>query len=269
MSISTLAFNGIQLNPINHNNQIWLTSSELASSLGYADEGGVRKIYNRYKDEFSASMSVILPATQIDPLGEYSGLQREIRVFSLRGCHLLAMFSRTAIAKQFRVWVLDVLDKEVGQPKPYGLKDQPKITKKPKPELTQKGYDCWMSMVEIFGNQLINEYGTLPPTIWMEAIEELTEAQIKCGFEGIKKSRSPFMPRLPVFLAYCHEKDVVSAKDKDMELVDKKKQIAMSCESRAEILKHVEFNQVRINMFEDFLNGMKRSNEAFKGTLAA
>src|SRR5690606_26085950 len=35
---------------------------------------------------------------------------------SLRGCHLLAMFARTDIAKQFRKWVLDVLDKEVGAP---------------------------------------------------------------------------------------------------------------------------------------------------------
>lgn len=34
----------------------------------------------------------------------------------MRGCHLVAMFSRTKIAKQFRIWVLDILDKEVGQP---------------------------------------------------------------------------------------------------------------------------------------------------------
>ena len=33
------------------------------------------------------------------------------RIFSLRGCHLLAMFARTPVAKQFRHWVLDVLDK--------------------------------------------------------------------------------------------------------------------------------------------------------------
>lgn len=31
-----------------------------------------------------------------------------VRIFSLRGCHLLAMLARTAIAKQFRVWVLKV-----------------------------------------------------------------------------------------------------------------------------------------------------------------
>lgn len=151
----------------------------------------------------------------------------------------------------------------------YALKDQPKLTRKPEPVMTQKIYDCWMGMVEIFGNQLINEYGTLPPDIWMEAIEELTPEQIKCGFEGVKKSRSPFMPRLPVFLAYCHEEDVVTAKQKDMELFDKKKQIALPCESREDILKHIEFYEIRINAFMDLLVGMKRSNEVVKARLIA
>lgn len=40
-------------------------------------------------------------------------LTKTIRIFSLRGAHLIAMFSKTAIAKQFRKWVLDVLDREV------------------------------------------------------------------------------------------------------------------------------------------------------------
>ena len=39
------------------------------------------------------------------------GVTLYVRIFSLRGCHLLAMFARTPIAKQFRRWVLDVLDK--------------------------------------------------------------------------------------------------------------------------------------------------------------
>jgi hypothetical protein len=38
---------------------------------------------------------------------------------------------------------------------------------------------------------------------------------------------------------------------------------------REEILKHVEFNKVRINALEDLINGMKRSNELFKGVLEA
>src|SRR5690606_13264315 len=36
-----------------------------------------------------------------------------IRIFSLRGCHLMGMFARTTEAKKFRHWVLNILDDEV------------------------------------------------------------------------------------------------------------------------------------------------------------
>lgn len=35
-----------------------------------------------------------------------------MRVFSLRGAHLIAMFARTPVAKEFRRWVLDILDRQ-------------------------------------------------------------------------------------------------------------------------------------------------------------
>ena len=47
--------------------------------------------------------------------------EKEVRIFSLRGAHLLAMFARTKVAKAFRKWVLDVLDREVqGQAQEQG-----------------------------------------------------------------------------------------------------------------------------------------------------
>lgn len=114
MSALALSFNNQPIPTISHNGQIWLTSAELAKALEYAHENAVTKIFNRNKEEFTDKMTAILP-TQTGSLGESSGLQREQRIFSLRGCHLLAMFSRTEIAKQFRVWVLDILDNNVGQ----------------------------------------------------------------------------------------------------------------------------------------------------------
>jgi prophage antirepressor-like protein len=36
-----------------------------------------------------------------------------VRVFSLRGAHLVSMFANTSVAKLFRKWVLDILDREV------------------------------------------------------------------------------------------------------------------------------------------------------------
>ncbi|WP_100097018.1 MULTISPECIES: hypothetical protein [Candidatus Hamiltonella] len=38
------------------------------------------------------------------------------RIFSLCGEHLIAMFANTPVAKEFRKWCLDILDKEVGVP---------------------------------------------------------------------------------------------------------------------------------------------------------
>ncbi|WP_019518754.1 BRO-N domain-containing protein [Faucicola boevrei] len=105
----TLTFQNITLTPIKVDNQIWLTSSELAKALDYADTQSVTKIYERNADEFTSSM------TTIAEVKTNGGLQKT-RIFSLKGCHLIAMFARTAVAKQFRQWVLDILDKEVGQP---------------------------------------------------------------------------------------------------------------------------------------------------------
>lgn len=107
--MQTLTFQNITLTPAKVDNQIWLTSAELAKALGYSRSDEVNNLYNRKKDEFTANM------TQTAEIQTKGGLQR-VRIFSLRGCHLIAMFARTAVAKEFRKWVLDILDKEVGQP---------------------------------------------------------------------------------------------------------------------------------------------------------
>ena len=121
-AVQALTFNGVTLSPISHNNQTWLTSSELANALGYSRSDSVSRIFDRNKDEFTDKMSLLVDR-QFDGLGESSRFQAATRLFSLRGCHLIAMFAKTVIAKQFRVWVLDILDKEVN-PKPYALRDQ-------------------------------------------------------------------------------------------------------------------------------------------------
>lgn len=108
MSTLTLSFNDVNFSPVQHDNQIWLSSGELAQALGYKQENAVSKIFNRNSDEFTEKMTQIIDNPQLPNLG--------MRIFSLRGCHLIAMLARTAIAKQFRKWVLDILDKEVGKP---------------------------------------------------------------------------------------------------------------------------------------------------------
>ena len=99
-----LIFNGVTLSPVTHQNSLWIRSAELARALGYADESSVGRIYQRNADEFFSDM------TQLIEIPDSVNLTVPTRIFSLRGCHLVAMFSRTKVAKDFRKWVLNVLD---------------------------------------------------------------------------------------------------------------------------------------------------------------
>ncbi|WP_440863052.1 BRO-N domain-containing protein [Symbiopectobacterium purcellii] len=109
-------FRNTILETISHNGQIWFTSAELAKALQYSETDAVTKIYNRNKDECSADMTETVNLGVSRKSNNYDNLRSKIRIFSLRGAHLIAMFANTPIAKEFRKWVLDVLDSKVGQP---------------------------------------------------------------------------------------------------------------------------------------------------------
>lgn len=108
MSSLSLCFRDTTLDIIMHDQRPWISSRQLGQMLGYAREDAVNKVFERKADEFSSGMTCNVKMT-------LQGQIREIRVFSLRGCHLIAMFAKTPIAKEFRKWVLDVLEKEVQQ----------------------------------------------------------------------------------------------------------------------------------------------------------
>jgi len=107
--MNTLTFNGNTLATINQANQIWLTSADVAKALGYKSTRSLTNLYNANSDEFSANMTEVIESVTSS---KTKGLKVKTRIFSLRGCHLLAMFARTDIAKAFRVWVLDILERE-------------------------------------------------------------------------------------------------------------------------------------------------------------
>lgn len=110
---SELNFHGINLSPVPQMNDIWLTSADLARALGYASSKSVSTIYSRNSDEFTGRMSMVI---KMMTNGINNNLrEKSVRVFSLRGCHLIAMFATTDKAKEFRRWVLDILDREVAQ----------------------------------------------------------------------------------------------------------------------------------------------------------
>lgn len=115
-------FHGVELVPTRDMHGVWFTSSNIASALKYSNSRAVTMIYNKYSDEFSAGMTQVL---EVSTSGNY---RKKVRVFSLRGAHLIAMFARTDVAKEFRRWVLDILDREVAVNMP--VIDEPSIREK-------------------------------------------------------------------------------------------------------------------------------------------
>lgn len=105
--------------PFDREGKKWLKASDIARALGYARADKIGQIYGRHSDEFTEAMTHTLKL-RVKGFGDGDG-EKEVRIFSLRGAHLLAMFARTKVAKAFRKWVLDVLDREVqGQAQEQG-----------------------------------------------------------------------------------------------------------------------------------------------------
>ncbi|OOF50704.1 hypothetical protein BKK52_00725 [Rodentibacter trehalosifermentans] len=113
--MTTLTFQTTTLSVINHNSQTYFTAREIGAALGYRNPlGDVSKLYDRHQDEFTPNMTALID------MRTNGGVQK-VRIFSLRGCHLIGMLSHTKVAKDFRKWVLDILDKETAQPKQLAL----------------------------------------------------------------------------------------------------------------------------------------------------
>ena len=105
-----LTFNDVTLSPVSYQNNLWIRAAELARALGYSDDSIVSRLYRKHADEFTPEMTQLIGISAEDQNG-LLGNSGRCRIFSLRGCHLVAMFARTPVAKAFRRWVLDVLEK--------------------------------------------------------------------------------------------------------------------------------------------------------------
>lgn len=100
-----LCFQSVEFDVIQRNQLPWVRGYQIGTALGYGENADVsiRKLYTRHADEFTPAMTAVVTLPT-------EGGPQETRIFSLRGCHLLAMFARTPVAKQFRRWVLDVIE---------------------------------------------------------------------------------------------------------------------------------------------------------------
>ena len=107
--MTTLTFQTTSLSVINQHNQTFISARDLGLALTYKNPtSDIMRIYDRNADEFTAEMTALIE------MPTAGGIQK-VRIFSLRGAHLIAMFARTKVAKDFRKWVLDILDREVSQ----------------------------------------------------------------------------------------------------------------------------------------------------------
>ena len=186
---TSLCFNDFTFSPVTRDNQPWFKSSELARALGYSSEKAVANIYRRNEDEFSNDMSVVINSST-------TGIPVMTRIFSLRGCHLLAMFARTPVAKAFRRWVLDVIEQygdRVPVAHPVTLNEatitpaqrhelklivDAKVGMLPKP-LQRKAYaEIWTRFNRHFH---IAEYKQLPCSRMDEARDFLLKMQVNAG----------------------------------------------------------------------------------------
>lgn len=127
-------FHGVDLVPVAGQHGVWFTSADLAKALEYSNSRAVTMIFNKYADEFTSGMSQVIESVtsaddaevlDLSTSKSTKNLKKKVRVFSLRGAHLIAMFARTDVAKEFRRWVLDILDREVAINMP--VIDEPSI----------------------------------------------------------------------------------------------------------------------------------------------
>ena len=114
MNSLALTFHEVNLKPLTSNDHnVWISSTQIGLALGYANpETAITKLFNRKSDEFTSDMTTTVKLTVVRATGS---VEMDNRLFSLRGCHLITFFARTPVAKEFRKWVLDVLENEIQQ----------------------------------------------------------------------------------------------------------------------------------------------------------
>lgn len=101
-----LVFNDHRFLLTEKNGKTWLAAADIAAALGYSRGDKVSRIFDRHSREFTSSMTMVFQAPSLG----HSLPPSNIRLFSLRGAHLIGMFARTAKGEEFRRWVLDHLD---------------------------------------------------------------------------------------------------------------------------------------------------------------
>ncbi len=210
----SLCFNDFTFSPITRGNQPWIRATELARALGYGRENQVSRLYRNNADEFTPDMTQLVEITA----QPQNGAEGRARIFSLRGCHLLAMFARTPVAKAFRKWVLDVIEQygdRVPVAEPVTLNDElisaaeraelklivdAKLSTYPAAVQGKARAEIWAKFNRHFR---IAEYKQLPSRLMPEAREFLLSVRVR-AINAIPTAESAIpYPALPASSVYA------------------------------------------------------------------
>lgn len=210
----SLCFNDFTFSPITRGNQPWIRATELARALGYGRENQVSRLYRNNADEFTPDMTQLVEITA----QPQNGAEGRARIFSLRGCHLLAMFARTPVAKAFRKWVLDVIEQygdRVPVEQPVTLNDElisaaeraelklivdAKLSTYPAAVQGKARAEIWAKHNRHFR---IAEYSQLPARLMPEAREFLLSVRVR-AINAIPTAESAIpYPALPASSVYA------------------------------------------------------------------
>ncbi|MDR5777659.1 MULTISPECIES: Bro-N domain-containing protein [unclassified Caballeronia] len=101
----SLSFQSYRFDVIDREGLRWLSLRQIGVALGYANPHKVQQVFERNAAEFTDSMTAVVTLPT-------AGGDQQVRIFSLRGAHLLGMLARTSKAAAFRRWVLDLLERE-------------------------------------------------------------------------------------------------------------------------------------------------------------
>ena len=198
MNIS-LTFNDIVLTPVTRQNSLWIRAAELARALGLAREDKVTQIYQRHADEFTPDMTQLIE-NAVEPQNEVQGnlAPGRCRIFSLRGCHLLAMFARTPVAKAFRRWVLDVLDRLAAEER-AALPEVPHIAITPSTTASRKPLRALVhAWAQVSGTPHTALWPQVKAHFQLERIDDLPEEWIPDALEWVQGKIDNLPAALPL-----------------------------------------------------------------------
>lgn len=190
---TSLCFNDFTFSPVTRDNQPWIRASELSRALGYGRENQISRLYRSNADEFTPEMTQVIEIVD----GPDSGLSVTARIFSLRGCHLLAMFARTPVAKAFRKWCLDVIEQygeRVPVAEPVSIDaTRPSRRTDPERKALTAIINTWVGMAPI---HYASARAQVNAHFGVASVDALTVAQVKDAIRWVQ-GKIDALPTLP------------------------------------------------------------------------